>query len=232
MVPILLLLMTILVYLISKKVYAVKKKIWLSPLLVSPVFLIVLLLISKIPYHTYEIGAGKLSYLLGTSTVAFAVPIYKHSALLKKHALKLFASLASGSLFALVTSGMIAWMIQLQPNMILSLLPRSITTPIAMELSNTIGGNPSLTAVFVIITGLIGSTLGPVIIRWAKVKAPISHGMMLGMGAHGTGTSKAFELGELEGTFSSLSMIVGALITIVFMQLSLPWVDWMLGITK
>jgi putative effector of murein hydrolase len=98
--------------------------------------------------------------------------------------------------------------------MVNSLIPRSVTTPIAMNISQIIGGVPNITAVFVIITGLLGTMLGPMIVKWFRIESEVARGVLLGTGAHGTGTSKAFEFSSLTGTISSISMIVSALLTL------------------
>lgn len=215
---------TILVYLTSKRLYSRWKKVWLSPLIVTPTIVIFLLGWTHIDYTVYNQGGSLLTSLLGPATVAFAIPIYQSTSIIRRYAKVLFASLLIGSLFALLATVFLGWLTHLDPLLLRSVLPRSITTPIAMEMSQSVGGIPSLTAVFVMVTGVFGSTFGPTIIRWSKVRNPISRGMMMGMGAHGTGTAKAFELGEREGVFSSLSMIIAAILTILWgMGLDFLW---------
>jgi predicted murein hydrolase (TIGR00659 family) len=206
---------TYLVYWASKRAYSRSKWVVFSPILISPIILIILLILSHTPYNTYNSGAKWLSYLLGPATVAFALPMYKHFNLLKKHFLEVIVSITVGSAVAIISSFLYAVWMHLGTSLTTSLVPRSITTPIAMDISKTIGGVPTLTAVFVIITGITGSVAGPTLIRILRIKNPSAKGLMLGMSSHGAGTSKAFEIGELEGTFSSLAMIVAAIITII-----------------
>jgi predicted murein hydrolase (TIGR00659 family) len=187
----------------------------LSPILISPLLLIVFLQVSQTEYTIYGEGTKWLTQLLGPATVAFAVPMHKNFHLLKKYMLEIMLSLITGSSVAIVSTFLFALWLKLSPSLITSLVPRSITTPIAMDISKTIGGIPTMTAVFVIVTGLTGTVIGPLLIRVLSIKKATSKGLMLGMGAHGTGTSRAFEIGELEGTFASLAMIVAAVITIV-----------------
>ncbi|UOQ44937.1 LrgB family protein [Halobacillus salinarum] len=215
--------LTVGVYQLSKWGYRRVGHILLSPIFITPLFLIVLLLTADIPYAAYNEGGQWLSYLLGPATVAFAVPIYKHLPLLKKHRTVILVSLSIGSLAGLLTSMLYAAAFQLSGEVIRSLAPRSITTPVAMEVAESLGGIPTLTAVFVIITGITGSLTGPFIIRLLKIDHPLARGLMLGMSAHGIGTSRAFEIGEVEGTFSSLAMILGALITVVFALILKPF---------
>lgn len=213
---------TIIIFLLSKKVYQKMNWIILSPLLICPLIVIALLLFTHTSYNDYNSGATWLSKLLGPATVAFAVPIYKNFPLLKEHAKAIGASLVTGSAVAIISSFLFAMWIGLSNDMVNSLVPRSITTPIAMDISEIIGGEPTMTAVFVIVTGLTGSIIGPLVIKYIRIRTSAAKGLLLGMGAHGCGTSKAFELGELEGTYSSLAMIIAALISIVLSDTFFP----------
>jgi len=213
---------TVAIFYVCKMFYVKYKKEWLTPMLVTPIIIILLLLLTGTSYQSYNAGANILSNLLGPATVAFAVPIYKNFNLLKKHAFEIFLSIAVGSAVAIISSFMMALVVGLNDELVHSLVPRSVTTPIAMDISNMIGGSPTLTAVFVMTTGILGSLLAPLIIKVFRFHRPSSRGLMLGMGAHGTGTSKAFEFGELEGTFASLAMIVAALISIVLSTTLFP----------
>lgn len=222
MLSIICLIGTIIVFYSSKKFYATHKKIWLSPLLTCPIIIIILLFIFNVDYAQYNGGAEWLSKLLGPATVAFAVPMYKNYAILKKNAVAILTSLVTGSIVAIVSSFLFALFAGLNKEMINSLVPKSITTPIAMDISTMIGGEPTMTAVFVIVTGLTGSVVGPIVIHYMHFKQAASKGLLLGMGAHGAGTSKAFEFGEKEGTFSSLAMVVAALVSIILSETFFP----------
>lgn len=120
----------------------------------------------------------------------------------------------TGSVVAVLSSALLAKWLRLDSGLIHSLIPRSITTPIAMNVSATIGGIPAVTAVFVIMTGLLGAIMGPSIVKMLRIDGEIARGTLLGTGAHGTGTSKAFELSSLTGTISSISMVLAALFTL------------------
>ncbi|KOS64787.1 LrgB family protein [Lysinibacillus agricola] len=222
LIAILSLLGTIAIFYISKMFYKKYKKEWLTPILITPLVIIIILLLTGTSYKSFNAGANILTNLLGPATVAFAVPIYKNFNLLKKHAFEIFLSIAVGSAVAITSSFIIAVVVGLNDELVHSLVPRSVTTPIAMDISNMIGGSPTLTAVFVMATGILGSLIAPLVIKVCRFHRPSSRGLMLGMGAHGTGTSKAFEFGELEGTFASLAMIVAALISIVLTTTFFP----------
>lgn len=209
---------TILAYILSKQLAKKYPIILFSPLILCPIILIAIIVIFNIDYAQYDAGAHFLTKLLGPATVAFAVPIYKHYALIKKYMTVITISLTIGVIVAFASSYLFALLFGISSTMATSLIPRSITTPIAMDISTLFGGEPNMTAVFVIITGLGGSIIGPSLIRFLHIRTAAAKGLMLGMGAHGAGTSAAFTLGELEGTFSSLAMILAALVSIILSE--------------
>lgn len=206
--------LTAIIYWAAKKLYQRRSKVYLSPLLITPVIIIILLTQTGISYEDYNTGAGWLSKLLQPATVAFAVPLYKNFQTLKKHATEIMVSVVSGSVMAIISSAFLAKWLHLSSSLTTSLVPRSITTPIAMNVSQVIGGVPNMTAVFVIMTGILGSMIGPSVMKIFRIKGDIARGILFGTSAHGTGTSKAFEFSSLSGTISSISMIVAALFTL------------------
>ncbi|BAU26326.1 putative murein hydrolase (TIGR00659 family) [Aneurinibacillus soli] len=206
--------LTIMLYVGAKWCYQHKPKVYLSPLLITPLLIIAFLLWTHISYDSYNTGAKWLSDMLQPATIAFAVPLYKYFNLLKKHATEIIVSVLSGSVVAIISSMLIAEGLHLNTQIVNSLIPRSVTTPIAMGVSTSIGGVPTITAVFVIMTGLLGAVIGPVLIRLLRIENAIAQGALLGTAAHGAGTSKAFEFSSIAGTISSLSMIIAALITL------------------
>ncbi|WP_035446492.1 LrgB family protein [Bacillus sp. UNC41MFS5] len=213
---------TFLIYRLSKKVHAKWSLFLFHPLLLAPILLIILISITHVSANQYLEDTKWLSHLLGPATVAFAVPIYKHLKIIKKYVGTILISITSGSLVAILSTFGLSKLFHLKYDFITSMLPRSITTPIAIEVSKEIGGLPTLTTVFVIITGIIGSIVGPSVIKGLSIKTPIAKGLALGMGAHGAGTNKAFEYGKQEATFSSLAMIFAALITLIWGALLIP----------
>ncbi|MBU5670807.1 CidB/LrgB family autolysis modulator [Paenibacillus brevis] len=206
---------TLVVYVLSKHLYRIHPRVYLSPLLITPLTLVIGLIWTQIPYETYHSGGKWLSFLLQPATIAFAVPLYKYFDVLKKHMVEILASVLSGSVVAMLSSAILAKWMHLDSELITSLIPRSVTTPIAMNISEMIGGVPNITAVFVIMTGLLGVTLGPLVAKLFRIEGEIARGVLFGTSAHGTGTSKAFEFSSLTGTISSISMIVAGLFTLV-----------------
>src|ERR1700730_4962002 len=178
-------LVTVLVYEGCKKIYSRLHFVIFSPILICPILLILLLVVFHTSYTTYENGAKWLTFLLGPATVAFAVPMYEHIHLLKKHGIEILLSVIVGSCIAILSSLFFSLWVHLSSQVINSMIPRSITTPIAMDVSKLIGGVPTMTAVFVIITGVTGSVIGPLILRYFPIRTLLAKGMMFGMGAHG-----------------------------------------------
>lgn len=206
--------LTAFIYWATKKLYQRRSRVYLSPLLITPVIIIIILTQTGVSYEAYNEGAGWLSKLLQPATIAFAVPLYKNFQTLKKHATEIMVSVISGSVMAIISSAFLAKWLHLSSSLTTSLVPRSITTPIAMNVSQVIGGVPNMTAVFVIMTGILGSMIGPLVMKVFRIKGDIARGILFGTSAHGTGTSKAFEFSSLSGTISSISMIVAALFTL------------------
>ncbi|MDQ0243931.1 putative murein hydrolase (TIGR00659 family) [Bacillus fengqiuensis] len=213
---------TLLSYLLSKKMYRCKKMMIFSPIVFAPILLILLLSIGDIQYETYKKGANFLSYMLGPATVAFAIPMYKNFQLLKKHSTEILVSVIGGTTIATLSSLFLALLFHLNGQLVNSLIPRSITIPIAVDVSKSIGGDPSVTVLFVIVSGILGTMIGPKLIHLLTLRSAVAKGLLLGVAAHGTGTARAFEIGKLEGTFSSLAMIIAAIITLVFAHTFIP----------
>ncbi|WP_336787280.1 LrgB family protein [Paenibacillus sp. MMO-177] len=214
-------LITVLVYILAQKIYRYKPILLLSPLIVTPVVLIALLAVTRTSYADYNAGAHWLSDMLGPATIAFAIPLSRHFDLIKKHAAQIIISVLTGSAAAVASSLWLAQGLGLNDKIVYSLIPHSATTPIAMNVSQTIGGIPTITAVAVMVTGIFGSLVGPPIIRLFKIRNEVARGVLLGTSAHGAGTSKAFELGSVSGTVSSVSMILTAVITLFLTPLLL-----------
>lgn len=186
------------------------------PIAVTPALLIVATLVLHTPYRDYIRATHWLVALLGPTTVAFAVPIYQHRVMIRLHWPVLTIAVLAGSTTAVVTGWLLASALGVDGALRLSLLPRSISTPFAMTVSGNIGGIPELTAVFVVLTGVLGALIGDIILLHLPVRSPLARGTLLGLGAHGAGTAKAYEIGPQEGTIAGLTMIlVGLLNTLL-----------------
>ncbi|UJF35691.1 LrgB family protein [Paenibacillus hexagrammi] len=214
------LVVTVFIYMGANWLYRYKPILILSPLLLTPTVLVILLLATHTQYNTYNSGAHWLSDMLQPATIALAIPLSKHFELVKKHAAEILISVLTGSAVAVASSLWLAKELRLDPNLIYSLIPHSATTPIAMAVSQSIGGVPTITAVAVMITGIFGSLIGPSIIRMCNIRNDVARGVLLGTSAHGAGTSKAFEFSSITGTVSSISMILAAVLTLFIT----PWI--------
>jgi len=206
--------LTVAVYYLAKRIYASTGKVYASPLIITPIIMVIFLIITGISYDSYNSGGKWLTNLLQPATIAFAIPLHKNFKVLKKHATEIAVGVLCGTITAVISSIVLARMLHLSGGLAASLVPRSVTTPIAMSISQSIGGIPNITAAFVIITGILGAIMGPTILRIFRIENEVARGVSLGTAAHGAGTSKAFEFSSLTGTISSISMILSALFSL------------------
>ncbi len=186
-----------------------------NPLLVSIVLTIITLIVFKIDYSTYKNSANILSYLLTPATVCLAIPLYEKMQILKKNFAAIICGITSGVISSLSSTLLLSKLLSLDYNMYVTLLPKSITTAIGIGVSEVYGGNTTLTACVIIITGVLGSIIAPLICKLFRIVNPIAKGIALGTSSHAIGTTKALELGVTEGAMSSLSIAVSGLITVV-----------------
>lgn len=186
-----------------------------NPLLISIILVILFLLAFDIEYENYNQSAKYLSYLLTPATVSLAIPLYQKLELLKKHYVAVLVGIFAGVLTSLISILAMAALFQLSHEGYVTLLPKSITTAIGIGVSEELGGYVSLTAASIIVTGILGNMVGEFICKCFRIKHSISRGLALGTASHAIGTSKAMELGQIEGAMSSLSIVVSGLMTVV-----------------
>ena len=191
----------------------------LNPVLIAVLALMAVLLATGTPYTTYFEGAQFVHFLLGPATVALAVPLYFNLAKLRRLWLPLLGGLVVGSLTAAVSAVGIAWLFGGSRQTLLSLAPKSVTAPVAMGIAEKLGGLPSLTAILVISTGILGAVLGPVVLDLLRVRDQATRGFALGVTSHGIGTARAFQESEQAGAFSGLAMGLNALVTALLLPL-------------
>ena len=202
-------------YLASKALYRKWPHWWLAPLVVTPVLLIAAILFLHAEYRDYIRGTHWLVALLGPVTVAFAIPIYEQRALIRSHWPVLAVGVLAGSTTAVLSAWALASILGLDGALRLSLLPRSISTPFAMTVSGDIGGIPDLTAIFVVLTGVLGAAIGEIMLARLPIRSTLARGALLGMGAHGAGTAKAHEIGPEEGSVAGLIMVLVGLLNVL-----------------
>lgn len=193
-----------------------------NPLLVSVAVSIVVLLVGKIDYETYNASAKYLSYLLTPATVCLAIPLYEQLPLLKKNLKAIAAGLISGTLTSLAVGLALSAVFGLSHEMFVTLLPKSITTAIGIGLSEELGGYVNITVAVIVVTGVSGNIFGNLICKLFRIKEPIAKGLAFGASAHAIGTAKAMELGETEGAASSLAIAVSGILTVVLAQVFAP----------
>lgn len=194
-----------------------------NPVLIAVVLLLALLTLTGTPYDTYFSGAQFVHFLLGPATVALAIPLYGQFQRLVGLAGPLLIALVGGSLTAMLSAVFVGnWLGGSLPTL-LSLAPKSVTTPIAMGIAERIGGHPSLAAVMVIATGILGAITAQTLFRWLKVKDDAVGGFALGVAAHGIGTARAFQVSETMGAFAALGMGLNGLLTAVSLPSLMQW---------
>lgn len=207
--------LTIGLYLVAKRIYRRWHQWWQMPLAMAPALLIAVVLYFRVSYQDYYHATSWLVALLGPATVAFAVPIYEHRALIRRYWPLLVIGMLAGSATAVLTGWAFSSLLGIDGSLRLSLLPRSISTPFAMNVSRDIGGAADLTAIFVIITGLLGSLLGEFMMHRLPLRSALARGAMMGVAAHAAGTAKAHEVGAEEGTIAGLLMILVGMVNVV-----------------
>lgn len=196
----------------------------LHPVLIAVILLISLLWLTDTPYAVYFNGAQFVHFLLGPATVALAIPLYQHFNRVKclwlPVTLTLLVGVSVGGLSSVLLADFFGASLQTQ----LSLAPKSVTAPVAMGISERIGGLPSLTAVLVVTTGIIGAALGTRIFAWMRIKDDSVKGIAMGITAHGIGTARAFQISPQMGAFSGLAMALSTVTTAFLLPWLLEWI--------
>lgn len=183
----------------------------LLPILSTTVLIVLILIISKTPYDSYMSGGKWINELLGPAVVSMAYPLYIHKEKIYKYKFPIILSVLSALFSGIISIIILSKLLSFEEHILLSLLPKSITSPVAIPISETIGGIPTLTAVFVILAGLVGAILGPTIFKVCRIDKAISRGISMGSASHGIGVSKLGEYGEETLTMGSVSMTLSAI---------------------
>lgn len=186
-----------------------------NPLLVGVALVILFLSVTGIPLKAYEEGGDVISLFLAPATTVLAYSIYKQIALLKKYFLPVCLGCLAGTLVSIGSVIGLCRLFRLDEQLTAAMIPKSVTTPIAMEVSRSLGGIPSITVAAVVITGILGSILNPLLIKLFRIRNPIAAGVGIGVSSHAMGTSKAVELGEIEGAMSGVSIGVSGIFTVI-----------------
>jgi predicted murein hydrolase (TIGR00659 family) len=184
-----------------------------NPLLIGAIIVICFLKITDIDYKIYHEQNKILNFLLGPATVVLAVPLYKNMEVLKKNLKAVLSGVLVGSITSVLSVLIMGILLGASDQILFSMTPKAVTTPIAMEVSRVLGGIPSLTAGLVAVTGIFGACFAPEILRFFRIKNEIAVGIAIGTTTHALGTTRAFQEGEVQGAMSSLSIGIAGLIT-------------------
>lgn len=222
--PLLGLTITLIAYLLGQYLFAKgRQSPFLNPVLLAVIILILLLKGTGTDYQTYFQGAQFVHFLLGPATVALALPLYRQLHALKRSMLAVAAALLTGSMIASLSAMAIARALGAAPQIVLSMAPKSVTTPIAMGVAEQIGGLPSLTAALVLITGISGAVVGPWILDRLRIRDARARGLAMGTASHGIGTARALQENETAGAFSGLAMGLNGVITAILVPILAEW---------
>ena len=218
--------LTIIIYWLAQKLQAKTGILLLNPILITIVIIITGLMVFNIDYETYHRGSRYIDFLLKPAVVALGVPLYRQLEVIKKQAWIILISQLAGCLAGIVSVVLIAWLMGSSKEIIFSLAPKSVTTPIAIEISRSIGGIAPLTASVVIVVGVFGAVFGYSILKLTGVKNPLSQSLSMGNAAHAIGTSKSMEISPAYGAMSSIGLIVNGIFTAILA----PYVLKLMGI--
>lgn len=198
----------------------------LHPFITAMVVIIGVIILFDIPYKEYREGARVLDFLLGPSVVALALRLYDNIEIVKKNLAAILSAVLTGSAVGILGVWALGRFMGCDSMFIKSLEAKSVTTPIAMEITAVAGGSTSLIAISVVLTGVIGAVLGPGFLKFLKITDPVAKGVAMGCSAHGIGTGRAIELGAVEGAVSGLCIVLMGVATCIL----LPLINCVLGI--
>ena len=185
-----------------------------NPLLMAIIFTMIFLLVSRMPYDIYYEGAKYISYLLTPATVSLAIPLYEQFEPLKKNVRAILVGIVTGVLSSMLSVLLLAVIFHFDHQEYVTFLPKSITTAIGMGVSEELGGYVAITVAVIIVTGIIGNMIAESVCRVFHITEPVAKGIAIGSASHAVGTTKAMEMGEVEGAMSSLSIVLSGLLTV------------------
>ena len=212
-----------------------KKTGWvlLNPILLAVAMLICFLKLSGVSYEKYQDAGSLVEFWLRPAVVALGVPLYLQLRMIKKQLLPIILSQLAGCIVGLISVTVVAKLLGATPEVIMSLAPKSVTTPIAMEVSSAVGGIPSLTAAVVIVVGLFGAIFGFKVLQVGHVHSPIAQGLSMGTATHAVGTSRAMEVSGKYGAYASLGLTLNGIFTALlspYIALLSPYILHLIGL--
>ncbi len=221
--PLLWLTVTLIAYGLAARVYTASGMAPIAnPLVTATALIIAVLLITRTPYETYFEGAQFVHFLLGPTTVALAIPLVENIHRVRRSLIPIALALVAGSLTAVVSAVGVAALLGAPRSVLVSIAPKSVTAPVAMAISEGIGGIPALTAVLVIFTGITGALIARPLMNALGIKDYAARGFAIGVASHGLGTARAFQVSELAGVFAGLAMGLNGMMTALLLPLLAP----------
>lgn len=218
--PLFLIGLTMGIYQLGLALYERSRLALLHPIIVSIALLIPALLLLGLDYPRYQRAVAPLTLLLGPATVALGVPLYYNFRRIRQYFWPVLITLVVGGVFVTVSTILLAWLLGADFTMLMTLAPKSLTTPIAMMVAEQTGGVAAMAAAFVMYTAVLGALLGPWLLNRSGVTQPAARGMAMGLSAHAVGTSRALEEGEEAGAFAALAMSLMGIATAVLLPLA------------
>ncbi|MXQ10291.1 LrgB family protein [Microvirga makkahensis] len=194
-----------------------------NPVLVSVIAVALVLWATNTSYAVYFEGAKFVHFLLGPATVALAIPLYQNRRIVLRAIVPMAAALIVGSVTAIVSAVALARMFDMPRSILVSLAPKSVTAPVGMGIAETLGGDPALTAILIMLTGVVGSVMVTPLMNALRMKDWRARGFAVGLASHGIGTARAFQVNSLAGTFAGIAMGLNALVTALLLPLVLQW---------
>ncbi|WP_028274381.1 LrgB family protein [Atopococcus tabaci] len=196
-----------------------------TPLVFSIGVIIVLLLVFDIPYETYNEGGQFINLFVTPATVALAIRLEKNFDYLKNYYQSILLGIFFGVLAHTIVIVLLAWLFQFNQELFATLIPKSITTAIAVGVSESLGGLPSLTVAIVVLTGIVGAIVGPPLFKLFQITDPVAQGIAMGSSSHAMGTTKAIELGEVQGAMSGLAIVVTGIVVVIIVPVAMAAVN-------
>jgi len=211
MITIITIVLTIFIYVSMMLLYKRLRFPLFVPVATTTFVIIILLHVLNIPYEIYMTGGKWIGELLGPAVIAMALPLYQNRESVKKYFIPIFTSVVFGSTIGILTGFYFSNLFNLEEEIISSIIPKSVTTPIAMEISGLIGGIPTLAAVYVTVAGIFGAMFGPFILHKSNITHFVGVGVGFGTASHGIGTARALDIGQKEAAIGSIAMIISAI---------------------
>ena len=221
-------LISIAAYLAGKKLQQKTGLSFLPPVLIAYILIIMVLVIFRIPVEKYDVGGAMIDFFLAPVTIVLAVPLYRQLQLVKKGFVALVVGVVTGVVACFAVVYLSVRLFSLDNELLLSLLPKSITTPMALAVSESLGGIKGITALSVVLSGVIGAALGPLVFKLFGIESRPAKGIGLGCSAHALGTTRALELGEIEGAFSGASLFLTGVLTVILIPVIIKLTEFFL----